>query len=376
MTLLAGGRVVTPAGVLHPGWVDIQDGVIVDVGANSPPHAADVDLGGGWLLPGFIDLHVHGGGGYDAGRSASDMASSVEFHRAHGTTTTLVSLVTAGLDELEQQLSWVAALARRTDQVHGAHLEGPFLAAGRCGAQNPEYLLAPDRTTFARLDRAAAGHLRVITVAPELPGSLELIRAVRAAGVVAAIGHTDATYEQTMSAVAAGAGLATHLLNTMPPLHHREPGAAGAVLDAGVPFEVINDGRHLHPAVVRLLARARPTDLVLVTDAICAAGVPDGPAVLGGQDVDVTDGVARLRRDGALAGSTLTMDEAVRRSVVDVGLDMTLVATAAATTPARLLRIDDRVGAIKPGLAADLVVLDDDYRLLRVLHGSRTSAAR
>lgn len=367
MTVLAGARVVTPAGVLRPGWVETQDGVIVDVGAGSPPLGADVDLGGAWLLPGFVDLHVHGGGGYDVARSASDMASSVEFHRAHGTTSTLVSLVTAGVDELEQQLSWVAALARRADYVRGAHLEGPFLAAGRCGAQHPGRFLPPDEAIFARLNRAADGYLRVITVAPELSGSLELIRAARHAGVLAAIGHTDATYQQTMSAIAAGAGLATHLLNTMRPLHHREPGAAGAVLDAGVPFEVINDGHHLHPAIVRLLAGLRPAGMVLVTDAISAAGVPDGPTVLGGQDVDVTDGVARLRRDGAMAGSTLTMDEAVRRSVVEVGLDVSVVAAAAATTPATLLRIDDRLGAIKPGLAADLVVLDDDFRLVRVL---------
>ena len=371
MTILAGGQVVTPAGVLRPGWVETQDGIITGVGAGSPPHLADVDLGAAWVLPGFVDLHMHGGGGYDAGNSAADMASSVEFHRAHGTTSTLVSLVAAGIDQLEEQLTWAAALARRTRYVRGTHLEGPFLAVRRCGAQNPERLLAPDQTTFARLLRAADGYLRMMTLAPELPGSLELIRAARDAGVVTAIGHTDATYEQAMAAIDAGAGIATHLLNAMRPLHHREPGSAGAVLDAGLPFEVIADGQHLHHAVVRLLAGVRPSCLVLVTDAIAAAGVPDGPTTLGGQDVDVIDGVARLRRDGALAGSTLTMAEAVRRSVVDVGLDVSVVASAAAATPARVLGIDDRVGEIRPGLGADLVVLGDDYRLVRTFHGSR-----
>lgn len=367
MTLLAGGRIVTRAAVHDPGWIETHDGVIVAVGAGSPPEPADHDLGGAWVLPGFVDLHVHGGGGHDVARSPDDMAAAVEFHRAHGTTGTLVSLVTAPVEDLTEQLRWAAALAASSPRVLGAHLEGPFLASHRCGAQNPRHLLPADPDTFARLLEAGRGALRMITVAPELPGGLDLIRAARAAGLLVAIGHSDATYDEALAATAVGASVATHLFNGMPPLHHRDPGLVGAAVDAGLACELINDGQHIHPAVIRLVAAAMPDRLVLITDAIDATGMPDGTTVLGGQEVTVADGVARLSRTGALAGSTLTMDEAVRRSVVDVGLDVRIVAAAAATTPARLLGIGDRRGEIRAGLAADLVLLDEELRLQRVM---------
>jgi N-acetylglucosamine-6-phosphate deacetylase len=371
MSVLAGGRVVTPETVLDPGWIEVRGDQIVAVGSGLPPSGASADLGGAWVLPGFVDMHVHGGGGNDMANSAGQMAAAVQFHREHGTTSTLVSLVTAPATQLREQLGWVATLARSSRGLLGAHLEGPFLAVSRCGAQNPDFLLEPNLKTFAELNTAARGTLRIITIAPELPGAIGLIRAARDADVLVALGHTDATYAQAMSAAGAGAGVATHLFNGMRPLHHREPGVVGAALDAGLAYELVNDGNHVHPAVVRLVASAHPGLLVLVTDATAAAGVPDGTTVLGGQPVDIDRGVARLRRTGALAGSTLTMGEAVRRSVVDVGLDITVAAAAAATTPARLLGVADRLGAIRPGLAADLVVLDDDFRLQQVILGGR-----
>ncbi|WP_239373586.1 N-acetylglucosamine-6-phosphate deacetylase [Frankia sp. Cj5] len=374
--VLAGARVVTPEGVLDPGWVEVDGGRIAAVGAGRPAGRAGqpvVDLGGAWLLPGFIDLHVHGGGGHDVATSAAEMAAAVAFHRAHGTTRTLVSLVTAPADRLAEQLSWAAGLVGRgacaDGHVVGAHLEGPFLSAARCGAQAPEHLLAPDRAVFASLVRAAGGALRAITVAPELPAALDIITDAVAGGIVAAVGHTDATYEQAAAAFAAGASLTTHLFNAMRPLHHREPGPVGAALDAGVACELINDGVHVHPSVARMTARDRHR-LVLVTDAIDAAGVGDGDYVLGGQAVRVRGGQARLARSGVLAGSTLTMDEAVRRTVIDTGLPVEAAAAAAATNPARVLGLADRCGAIAAGLDADLVVLDAGFRLVRVMaHG-------
>jgi N-acetylglucosamine-6-phosphate deacetylase len=237
----------------------------------------------------------------------------------------------------------------------------------RRGAQNPAYLREPDRAAFAELADAADGTLRSVTFAPELAGALELIPDIHAAGAVAAIGHSDATYDQASAAIDAGATLATHLFNGMRPLHHREPGIIGAALRADLACELINDGVHVHPAITSLLAR-RPRSLVLVTDAISATGVGDGLFQLGGQAVQVRNGHARLD-DGSLAGSTLTMDSAVRRAVLECGLPIDVAAACAATNPARVLNIDDECGSIAPGLAADLVVLDPDLHVQRVMVG-------
>jgi N-acetylglucosamine-6-phosphate deacetylase len=379
MTVLSHGRVVTPGGVLDDGWVSIADGRIAAIGAGAPPGDDDTtDLAGAWLLPGFIDLHVHGGGGHDATRSPEDMAAAVAFHRSHGTTRTLVSLVTAPLDALAEQLGWVADLANAgpsaAGHVVGAHLEGPFLSHVRCGAQNPAHLLNPDRAAFAALVAAARGTLRSVTIAPELPGALELIEDVVAAGAVAAIGHTDAGYADAQAGIDAGASLATHLFNGMRPMHHREPGAIGAALVAELACELINDGVHVHPAITTLVA-AVPQRLVLITDAMDAAGVGDGDYVLGDQPVTVRDGQARLASDGSLAGSTLTMDAALRRAVRECGLSITAASAAASGNPARVLGIDERCGAIVRGLDADLVVLDADLRVQQVLAGGVQAVA-
>jgi N-acetylglucosamine-6-phosphate deacetylase len=373
-TTLAGGRVVTPDGVLDDGWIRLSGGRVVATGSGRPPHRPDEDLAGAWVVPGFVDLHMHGGGGHDVTASPEAMTAAVAFHRRHGTTATLVSLVTAPLAELAEQLRWIAALAERgpTPEGHvlGSHLEGPFLAEARCGAQNVAHLRTPDPDELARLIEAGGGWLRVATLAPELPGALDLVEQLAAAGVVAALGHSDATYAQARAAIDVGAALATHLFNGMRPLHHREPGLIGATLQATVPFELINDGLHLHPALVSLLAVAgrRP---VLVTDAIGAAGVGDGEYTLGGQVVDVRAGQARLRRTGSLAGSTLTMDDAFRRAVRDSGLSMTAAAAAAARNPAAVLGLEEEIGSLAPGRRADLVVLDDDLCVVRVMAGGQ-----
>jgi N-acetylglucosamine-6-phosphate deacetylase len=285
--------------------------------------------------------------------------------------------VTAPVGELIEQLGWIADLADRNGtgpaggRVLGAHLEGPFLSEARCGAQNPEFLLDPDRDVLTTLVKAARGWLRVTTVAPELPGALDIISDLVSADVVAAVGHTDATYAQAAAGFAAGARLATHLFNGMRSLHHREPGPALAALDAGVACEVINDGEHVHPAILRLVAGRGDRVLVLITDAMDAAGIGDGEYELGGQRVTVQDGAARLVRTGSLAGSTLTMDVAVRRAVVDSALSVPAAVAAASLNPARVLGIDGECGAIAPGLAADLLHLDDDFEVRRVMTRGR-----
>lgn len=376
--LLAGGRVVTPGGVLSPGWIRLAGNLIDAIGTG---EAGDlpvpvVDLRGQWVLPGFVDMHVHGGGGtsFTEG-SADDARRAAEFHRGHGTTSIVASLVTAPLAELEARAALLAGLAAE-GVVAGLHLEGPFLSAARCGAQDPRHLLAPDVAVFERLHAAAAGYLKVITIAPELPGATEVIKAAVRAGVTVAVGHTDATAEVTAAAVDAGATHATHLFNGMRPLHHREPGPVGALLDREeVTCEVIADGVHLHDIAIRLTARAAgPARLVLITDAMAAAGMPDGAYQLGSMQVDVTGGVARLT-SGTIAGSTATM-AAVLGHAVAAGLPLAAIAAAASTNPARVLGIDDRVGALRPGLDADLVVFDAEFRLRAVMRQGRWLSER
>lgn len=368
--VIDGGRIVTPGGVLNDGWVRVVDGVVEELGTGPPPTAGRTShLHGRWLLPGFIDLHVHGGGGHDFAADPESMAAGAAFHLAHGTTSTLISLVTAPIPELQAQLSWAAKLAKQggpgTPRVLGAHLEGPFLSPTRCGAQNTEHMRRPDRAVLAELIAAADGSLRAITVAPELDGAVEVIAEAAAAGVVVALGHSDATFTEAQAGIAAGASLATHLFNGMRPLHHREPGLVGAALASGIRCELINDGIHVHPAITRLVA-ATADRLVLVTDAIAATGAGEGEYSLGGQPVLVRDGQARLRSTGSLAGSTLTADVALRRAVQVSGLSIEQASAAASATPADVLGLGDQLGSIAVGRVADLVVLSDDLTVADV----------
>ncbi len=380
MLLLAGGRIVTPGGVLSPGWIRLAGPLIDAVGSGDARDQPALDLRGQWVLPGFVDMHVHGGGGASFTEGTGGEArKAAGFHRAHGSTSMLASLVTAPLAELEARAAMLAGLAD-DGTIAGLHLEGPFLSPARRGAQDPRHMLAPDVAVFERLHAAARGHLRVITLAPELPGAARVIEAATRAGVTVAAGHTDASAEATLAAVDAGATHATHLFNGMRPLHHREPGAAGALLDRDeVTCEVIADGVHLHDIAIRLAARVKgPGRLVLVSDAMAAAGMPDGSYRLGSMRVTVAGGVARLRQDpaqaGAIAGSTATLAGVVRHAIA-AGLPVPDVAAAASTTPARILGLGHRTGALRPGLAADLVVCDDDFRPHAVMrHGEWLAA--
>ena len=360
---------VTPDGVLQPGWIRLDAGKIAAVGsASDPGPGGDVfDLGGAWVLPGFVDMHVHGGGGaaYTSGDPGEARAAAA-FHRSHGTTTTLASLVTAEVDELERAVHGLAPLVAE-GVLAGLHLEGPYLSPRHRGAHDGALLRTPDAGELDRLLAAGDGTVRMVTLAPELPGGLELVRRTVAAGAVAAVGHTDATYEQARSAFAAGARVATHLYNAMRALGHRDPGPVAAALeDERVTIELINDGVHLHDAVAALAVRtAGAGRTAFITDAMAAAGMPDGAYALGSLDVEVRHGEARLAGGGSIAGSTLTMDVALRRAVQVLGLPIADAARAAATTPARVLGL--RTGALEAGLDADLVVLDDELQLTAVM---------
>jgi N-acetylglucosamine-6-phosphate deacetylase len=371
--LLTDARVVTPAGVLDRGWVRIEGGDIVEVGPGVPSGGNDDrhELHGRWVVPGFIDLHMHGGGGH-ATHSAdpAELLLAASFHRAHGTTRTLASIVSAPLDEM---LAAVAAVRDAVPGVIGSHLEGPFLSPARAGAHDPAHLLPPDPAIFERMLDAAGGTLRVITVAPELPGSIELVRRAVAAGVVVAVGHSDADHAQASAAFDAGASLVTHLFNAMRPWHHREPGLVGAALmRSDVVCELINDGIHLHDATAKLaFGAAGPGRIALVTDAIAATGAGDGEFRLGTAAVHVGGGVARLPDGQTLAGSTLTMDVGFRRAVRELGLPIEEAVRASSTTPARALGIADRVGSLEAGREADILVLADDLAVEAVMVGGR-----
>jgi N-acetylglucosamine-6-phosphate deacetylase len=371
MLTLIGCRVVTPAVVLDPGWLTIAGGLIRAVGRGRPPAGGRlVDLEGGWLLPGFVDLHMHGGGGAQITTDdPAEIRRAVAFHRRHGTTRTLASLVTDRLDRMVAAVGTIAAMIDAGEPgIAGIHLEGPFLNPAKRGSHHHEFLLAPDPAALRQLLDAGRGHIRVVTLAPEMPGGMDLLDQVVEAGAIAAVGHTEATYVQARDAFAGGARLATHLFNAMRQFHHRDPGPAGAALaNPAVTCEIINDGIHVHDDAVRIAAEAAgPDRIAFVTDATPAAGMTSGHYRLGPVPVIADGGSVRLT-DGTLAGSTLTMDAAVRHAIRVTGLPVTDVARSAATTPATLLGMADRTGSLAPGKAADIVVLDDDLRVREVL---------
>lgn len=372
--ILHAQRVIFPEGPARPGWVRLHGAVIADAAAGEVParlnNAQVRRLGDVTLAPGFVDMHVHGGGGaaFTEGVEAARVALAA--HRVHGTTSMMASLVTDTIDQLEHQVAELAGLAE-TGELAGIHLEGPWLSEVRCGAHDPGLLRDPVPADVDRLLSAGRGYVRMVTLAPERPGALEAIRQLCAHGVLAAVGHTDATDSQTRAALDAGACVATHLFNTMPALHHRKPGPIPQLLNnPQVTVELIADGVHLHASVVRMAVAAARGRFALITDAMAAAGHPDGSYRLGPLDVDVVDGVARIRDTGAIAGSTLTLDQAVRFAVTQAQIPLEVAVRAASSTPARALGRAD-IGRIAPGTRADLVVLDEKLSVQAVLHGGR-----
>ncbi|MEV0167037.1 N-acetylglucosamine-6-phosphate deacetylase [Nonomuraea fuscirosea] len=360
---LADARIVTPEGV-HEGWLTIEDGRITHVGHGSAPGAG-LSVGGRHVVPGFVDLHNHGGAGGSFPTGEQDRArDAVALHRRHGTTTTVGSLVTDSIEGLTRAAASLAELCEE-GLLAGLHLEGPYISRARCGAHDPALLREPSPQELAGLIKAGRGHIRMLTIAPELPGALDTIRMAVAEGVIAAIGHSDADYEQTIVGIEAGASVATHLYNAMPPLGHRAPGPVAALLDdERVTVELVNDGVHVHAAMLRLAYEvAGPGRTVLITDAMSATGLGDGDYALGSMRVHVRDGVARLAEGGSIAGSTLTMDVAFRRAVQEVGMSLPDAVQVASLTPARVLGLAGRIGSIAVGKAADLVVLSDSLEV-------------
>ncbi len=373
-------RIVGPEGVVA-GEVVVAHGRIVSVGSpSSRPRVAHgdelVDLGDRWLVPGFIDTHVHGGGGAQfAPAGPAEIDAAARFHARHGTTGLLATTVAAPVEELVEHLAAVSRCS--APNLLGSHLEGPFLSREQPGAMDPALFLEADAATVERLLEAGRGAVRVMTFAPEVPGALDLVRRLRRAGVVASIGHTAAAEAEVRDAVRAGATAATHVFNAMPAFHHRAPGAAGAVLDLdAVSCELICDGVHVDPVAMRLLYRAKGAGGVrLVTDAVAASGMPDGEYPLGHRTVSVSEGRATLTGSASLAGSTLTMEAAVGNAVRMLGISVAQAVLLASTNPARLLGLQERKGAVAAGLDADLVVLDEQLAVEATMIAGRWVAA-
>lgn len=365
-TVLSGARVVLPTGTVAGGRV-IVDGERIAGSAGEGTRT--VDLSGHWLVPGFVDMHNHGGGGasFTSG-TAEEVLKGVRTHREHGTTTLVASTVTGDLDELARRAGLLAELTQ-AGEIAGIHFEGPFINPCRKGAHKEDLLRDPDPAEVRKLIDAAHGSARMFTLATELPGGLDSVRLLAEHGVIAAIGHTDSTYEQTRQAIDAGATVATHLYNAMPGMEHRAPGPIAALLeDERVTVELINDGTHLHPAMLELaFHHAGAHRVALITDAMDAAGFGDGIYHLGPLEVEVKEGVARLVEGGSIAGSTLTLDTAFKRSVTLDKLPVESVVQAISANPAKLIGLYDEVGSLEPGKYADLVVLDAAFDVKGVM---------
>ena len=371
MTTLITAASLLDADGRREGWVLIDGDRIAATGrlrVDAPPSAATtIDLGGRTLTPGFIDLHGHGGGGAAFDNGADDIAAALAVHRAHGTTRSVISLVSNPLADVQRSLELVATLAENDPLIAGAHLEGPFLAIGRRGNHSPEFLSEPDPEIVDQLLEAGRGVIRQITIAPELPGAIGAIRRFVASGVVVAVGHTEADDRVAREAFDAGATLVTHVFNAMPGIHHRNPGPIAAAFDDDrVSLELVADGVHVHPSIVHMTFTAAPHRVALVTDAMAAAGGADGHYKLGSLNVDVRGGIAHLAGTSTIAGSTLTQDAALRTAITIAGVSEVAAIEALTLTPARVLKRESHWGRLAAGFAADLVVLDGGWNVEQV----------
>ncbi|WP_405178500.1 amidohydrolase family protein [Nocardia sp. NBC_01377] len=375
MTLTVRGRIVCATHVIDDAVISVDGERIADVRATGEWAARQPDSMvppfSGTVLPGLVDIHVHGGNGsrFDT-TDARDARAAARFHHSRGSTTVVASVVTGPVDEMVAQITTLRELAA-DGTIGGIHAEGPFLSSARCGAQDPRWLRDPDPGQTERLLAAADGHLRVMTIAPELPGYDIVAQRLREAGTVVALGHSDADYSCFLRELRPDgpARLVTHLANAMPPLHHRGPGPVAAALVAAaagqVVVELIGDGVHVDPGFAALAFATATGNVALITDAMSAAGMVDGKYQLGAIPVTLRDGVARVA-DGSLAGGTATLLECLAWAVNAADVALTDAVLAATTVPARAAGLSG-IGDLRTDGFADLLIVDDNLQLRRVL---------
>jgi N-acetylglucosamine-6-phosphate deacetylase len=387
-TVFLARRLFTPVEESQDAVLMVEDGKISEVGSRSrtplPSQGKVVDFGDSVLTPGFFDIHMHGGAGVDVMRaSAPEFSRLGKFLIQHGVTGYFPTTVAAPLDATCKALAGLAeAIEAAQDggaadgnsveaRPLGIHLEGPFLSHKRRGVHPPEYLVEPTLKIFEELWQAARGHVRMMTIAPEIPGAMEVIAEAARRGVCVSIGHSDADMPVARKAVASGARHATHTFNAMRPLDHRDPGIIGEVLsDDGITADLIADGIHVSPAVVKIFLQAKGIErAVLITDAISATGMPDGKYQLGPIEVDVKDG--KCTANNSLAGSVLTMDRAVRNVTQFSNWSLRDAVRAATLNPAGAVRMNDLYGTLKPGARADFAVLSPEGNVLKTIVGGQ-----
>ena len=380
MIALTATTLFTPLERIEQPLLLVEDGVVVEVTSQTrreiPHNCRAVDFHDGVLAPGFIDIHIHGGAGRDVMEARADALPPIEkLLASHGVSSYFPTTVTAPLDATLSALGRLADAIESTQtsgdpraRPRGIHLEGPFISHSRRGVHPPENLLAPSAAAFDRFWQASRGHIRVLTIAPELPGALEVITQAAARGVCVSLGHSDAGLHAARAGVAAGARHATHTFNAMRPLDHRDPGILGEVLtDSRLSADIIVDGIHLDPTIVQLFLKAKgPDAAVLITDATAATGMPDGRYRLGSLDVEVKDG--RCMAGGKLAGSVLTMDRAVRNVMQFAQWDLQQTVRLVTANPARVSGLKD-AGSIEAGAPADLVVLSPSGEVRKTIIG-------
>jgi N-acetylglucosamine-6-phosphate deacetylase len=376
--LLHAARALTPATEILGAGILIRDGVIEAVGARQdmrlPSGAAEISASGQTAIPGFIDVHIHGAGGHDVMEGTEQAMTAVAGTLArHGTTSFVATTVTASPDDTCRGVEGIAryithqfgALESKAE-VLGVHYEGPFISKVRRGVHPAEWIQLPSADLLQRFLRAAAGNARILTIAPELLGAVPCMKAARDAGVVVAMGHTDATYEQARAGIAQGARHAVHVYNAMRPFSHRDSGVIGAVLTStDVTAELIADGVHVEEAAMRILLQAKGAGrVILISDGLSATGMPDGKYMLGKLEITVSGGVCR-DAEGKLAGSTLTLDRALR-NVVALGITLQDAVRMLTENPAKLLGIEFKKGALRTGADADIVLLDENLQVTNV----------
>lgn len=372
------GKIITPYEEINEGYIIVNGEQIEKIGHSYKikgfKNSEIIDARGSIIIPGLIDLHLHGGGGHDIMEMSHEGMDEIALtHARHGTTSYLATVITSTMDRMTAVMSWLGKYTSGDSEAEmlGIHLEGPYLNSRQKGAHQEEFLKMPWPEEIEKLIEATSGKTKIVTIAPELPGGLEVVSYLKEKGIIVSVGHSDATYIEMKAAIRQGLSHASHLFNSMRGMHQREPGVVGSVMNnQDITAEIIADGVHVHPEMLRFLLQIKDkSKIVLITDATAASGQGDGLYRLGDQRIKVSKGVARLE-DGTLAGSTLTMIKAMENMEKLVGLNFKEALAMATINPARVIKIDDRKGSLEVGKDADMVIINNYEVLWTMVKGN------